>query len=239
MIWTAFILGLASGFHCIGMCGPLVMALPHGGTSRRFLTGRVLYNVGRMMTYTLLGLVFGSLGQVINLVAYQSAVFLVTGIFLFILLLLSHKFGEKVFLVNHLHKVVAKLKALMSSQIATNSYKANFFFGVFNGLLPCGMVYLALFASIAQTNALLGAGYMFVFGLGTFPLMFFLAITGRMMSIKWRGLLNKNAPYVVALVAMLFVVRGLSLGIPYLSPKIEVFEGKVITTCCTPLPDRN
>lgn len=236
MFWTAFILGLASGFHCIGMCGPLVMALPHGGSSQRFINGRLLYNLGRILTYTILGILFGLIGEVVNLVAYQSTVFLVTGIILLVLLLLTQKFGERVYLVNHLQRFVSRLKSAMSKRIATNSYQANFTFGLLNGFLPCGMVYLALFASVTQVNVLSAAAYMAVFGLGTFPLMFFLAMSGRMLSLKWRNLVNKRAPYLVALVAMLFVVRGLALGIPYISPKIEIYEGKVISTCCTPLP---
>lgn len=237
MFWTAFILGLASGFHCIGMCGPLVLALPHGGNSHRFLTGRLLYNAGRIFTYTFLGLAFGLLGEVVNLVAYQSTVFLVTGVILFVLVLLTQKFGEKVFLINHLHKFVARLKGAMSQHISTNSYKANFLFGLLNGFLPCGMVYLALFASVTQIDALSSAAYMTVFGLGTFPLMFMLSVSGRMLSIKWRNLINNKAPYLVMVVALLFVIRGMSLGIPYLSPKIEVYQGKVISTCCTPIPE--
>jgi sulfite exporter TauE/SafE len=110
-----------------------------------------------------------------------------------------------------------------------NSFLSTFTLGILNGLLPCGLVYAALFVAIATADAFYGATYMFLFGLGTMPMLFALSISQKMIPISLRFKLNKLVPVFVVCVGILLIVRGLNLNIPYLSPYIEPYQE--ITSC--------
>jgi sulfite exporter TauE/SafE len=93
--------------------------------------------------------------------------------------------------------------------------------GILNGLLPCGVVYIALTGALATGSALTGMGYMALFGLGTLPLMLTISLAGNMVSLSFRKTLGKLTPYVMIFFATLLILRGLNLGIPYISPKLS------------------
>lgn len=223
MIWTAFLLGLAGSLHCAGMCGPLALALPAGGRGRiGFATGRVLYNLGRVTTYTLLGLVFGLIGRSLVWFGVQQWVSIGAGIVILAGLLLSNRLG----LAAPAFATVGWLKRSLARLLTQHSLGTLYVFGLLNGLLPCGLVYAAGTAAAAAGGIAAGMVHMAVFGLGTVPLMLGLALSPRILPTSLRVGLTRLVPASLVLVAGLLILRGLALGIPYLSPGIDA-SGRV------------
>lgn len=227
LLFSAFVTGFVSSLHCAGMCGPIAFALPkHSNTSTHLWITRLMYNVGRIFTYTLIGAIIGSLGFQLKLAGLQQSVSIFAGITILsitLLKLLVPKFIN-LFEINFWgNKWFGKL--FMSKNNASF-----FLIGALNGLLPCGFVYVALIASLAMQSALQGALFMMLFGFGTFPMMFAISIIGQIVNIKFRQQVNKLTPVFAIIFACIFILRGLNLGIPYLSPKINNIDE--ITNVC-------
>ncbi|HOW32340.1 MAG TPA: sulfite exporter TauE/SafE family protein, partial [Bacteroidales bacterium] len=106
------------------------------------------------------------------------------------------------------------------------SFSSLFLIGLLNGLLPCGLVYIAIAGSIGSGSALMGAIYMALFGLGTMPMLLAINLSGGFISTSLRKKINKLIPILVIIVGILFILRGLSLGIPYISPSEEKIKMK-------------
>jgi sulfite exporter TauE/SafE len=217
MLWTAFMLGLAGSLHCAGMCGPLALALPATGRGYAgFLAGRLAYNLGRLTTYALLGVVFGLLGRSLALIGVQRWVSLGAGTLILAGLLLSRRVGTGTPMI----RAVARLKSALGSLLQRRTVASLGLLGLLNGLLPCGLVYAACVGAAATGNLTSGVSYMVLFGLGTVPLMLGLGLTGQAFPARWRFKLQQLVPASLALVAVLLILRGLALGIPYLSPDL-------------------
>jgi hypothetical protein len=217
-LWTAFVLGLAGSLHCVGMCGPLVLALPV--PDRRwpaFLGGRLAYNAGRIVTYCLLGLGFGLLGQVFALAGIQQIVSIALGLVLLASLLLSPRLVRG----SPLNRVINWLKSRMAGLLRRRSLAALGVLGLLNGLLPCGLVYVACAGAVATGDLFKGAEYMAVFGAGTVPLLLAIGLSGSLIPVRIRLRLTKALPVIVGLLAALLILRGMSLGIPYVSPNLS------------------
>jgi sulfite exporter TauE/SafE len=216
---AAFILGLVGSLHCAGMCGPLALALPSAGTSApAFLLGRLAYNLGRILTYCALGLMFGLAGKTLMLAGVQRWVSIGLG-----LLLLAGLFGSRrLALSRPVEAMVGRLKRGMSSLLRRRSYASLGVLGLLNGLLPCGMVYAAGVGAAATGGALTGIQYMGAFGIGTVPMMLGIGLSGRLVPLSFRLRLVRAIPLSVFLLATLLVLRGLSLGIPYVSPVLSL-----------------
>ncbi len=221
---TAFLTGLIGSFHCAGMCGPIAFALP--GKKQEgiaFFLGRFLYNFGRIISYALLGFVSGSFGLGIKLAGIQQGLSIGIGVVILLSVSLSYlKVGALSF--NPFSLLSSKL---VQKLFQSKSLFALLFIGLLNGLLPCGFVYIAVLGASATQNAMEGALFMILFGLGTLPLMYGVSILGQFLSIKVRGKINKLSPVFAILIAVLFIVRGLNLGIPYLSPKINIEQSEM------------
>ncbi len=221
-IWTAFIIGFAGSLHCIGMCGPIAVALPVSGISRaRHLAGRATYNLGRILTYSVLGLAAGLVGQTIRVSGYQQVLSIALGVVILLSVFLPGRFGAVLF-GSRLHaRLFEPIRRFWGRLFAQNSVKSMFVIGLLNGFLPCGLVYVAL-AGAATTGAPLpGALYMAVFGAGTFPAMLAVSLIGRLIGSGLRMKLRRLVPVGAVVLGLLFVMRGMSLGIPYVSPKID------------------
>jgi hypothetical protein len=216
MLWTALVLGLAGSLHCAGMCGPLALALPAGGGGRaRFVAGRLAYNGGRLATYAALGAALGLAGRSLALAGVQRGVSVAAGLLLIAgVWLLPHAAGA----AGPAWRVVGWLKRALAGLLRRPGLPALGLLGLLNGLLPCGLVYAAGAASLAAGGAGAGALYMVVFGLGTVPMMLGLGLGGRAFPVAWRLRLTAAVPAVVGVVGGLLVLRGLALGIPWLSP---------------------
>jgi len=215
---TGLLLGFLGSFHCIGMCGPLVLALPAG---TKFYFRRVLHNFGRVITYGTFGLIFGLIGSRLYLAGLQQAVSIIMGVTIIILITLPQSYKSKFFSFTGINKLLITLKKNLSSLYKSNSFFSVLGIGILNGFLPCGFVYIALTGALVVGNPQGSALFMIMFGLGTIPVMLAVSIAGKLITINLRDRFRKLIPVFSVLIALLFILRGLNLGIPYLSPKLE------------------
>jgi len=220
-IYAAFLVGLVGSLHCIGMCGPIVIALPVPDSSNiSFFTGRILYNLGRVVTYSFLGAVLGLAGSKIALAGAQQLVSIILGIIILIAVLLPQKY-KNYFAQNYLiQKLAQPLKSNIGVLFKKGTFSAMFLIGILNGFLPCGLVYVALAGAIASGDAISGAAVMILFGFGTVPAMFVASVFGKFINIGIRTKIRKAIPVLAILLAFIFILRGMNLGIPYISPKL-------------------
>jgi hypothetical protein len=217
-IWTAFTLGLIGSLHCAGMCGPLALALPAAGnTAPGYVLGRVAYNAGRIVTYCLLGIVFGLAGWTFLLAGLQRWVSIALGVALLLGLLASRRLA----LWRPVTSAVNQLKSGMSVLLRRRSFAALGALGLLNGLLPCGLVYVACAGAAVTGGVFAGARYMAAFGAGTVPMMLAISLSGKLVPASLRLKLVKTIPVCVFLLGTLLILRGMSLGIPYLSPDMS------------------
>ena len=223
--WTAFILGLVSSAHCAGMCGPLALAMPGAGTSGpRFWAGRLGYNLGRILTYTALGVVFGIVGRTLFLAGLQRWLSVGLGVALLAGLLFSRRLAGW----RPLTVLVERFQPRMSLLLRRRSFGSLVALGLLNGLLPCGLVYVACAGAAATSGILAGARYMAAFGAGTAPVMLAIGLGGRLVPLAWRLKLRQAIPISVCVLGLLLILRGMSLGIPYLSPDLSAAGA----SCC-------
>ncbi|MCK5846450.1 MAG: sulfite exporter TauE/SafE family protein [Bacteroidales bacterium] len=224
ILYTALVLGLLTGFHCIGMCGPIAIALP---LNQKSWATRVIsalwYNMGRTLTYATMGLVFGILGSGFSLAGFQRWISIAMGVFM-IATVAFPQVNNALYKGTGNSKFMKGIRKKLSKHFTQASYKSLFIMGMLTGMLPCGMVYMALAGAIAVGN--LGGSIMFMvlFGLGTIPMMFLMSMLGNFASLKLKHFINKAIPYVVVIVGLLFILRGLELGIKYISPPPEKVE---------------
>ena len=219
MLYTAFIFGLISSFHCIGMCGPIAMMLPVDSHNQaKKVTQIMTYHIGRLAAYALIGLVFGLVGKGLFLSGMQQKLSIFIGVAMIAVILIpekvfaKHNFSKPIFLF------ISKIKTSLGSQFKNKSFKSLFMIGLLNGFLPCGMVYVALFGAIAMQSESLGMLYMILFGLGTVPMMSSVVYLHSFLTVPVRNKIQKAIPYVAIAMGILFILRGLGLGIPYISP---------------------
>jgi uncharacterized protein len=215
--WTAFILGLVGSLHCAGMCGPLALALPGAATSSaRFMLGRAAYNLGRIVTYCAMGVVFGLFGKTLLLAGVQRWVSISLGVVLIVGLFTSRKLA----LWKPVTLLVNQLKSRMSGLLRQRSLVSVGALGLLNGLLPCGLVYVAAAGATATGHIVNGAIYMAAFGAGTLPMMLAIGLGGKLVPLSFRLKMRTAIPVSVFLLGTLLILRGMSLGIPYVSPDL-------------------
>ncbi len=226
-IWAAIGLGFVSSFHCIGMCGPIALALPIGKVNplqRLFFI--LIYNLGRIFTYALLGALFGILGSSLVIGSFQNTVSITIGLFL----MASVFFGRNALqnsLNNSLFGFFNAIKSGLSKLFSKNTKSSILFIGLLNGLLPCGMVYLAIAGAVTTGSFVNGALFMFFFGIGTFSIMLTLPLFGNLIGQSFRKQMQKISPAFKVGMAALLILRGLNLGIPYISPESTEQNGIV------------
>jgi uncharacterized protein len=219
MLYTAFLFGLISSFHCIGMCGPIAMLLPVDRSNQAKKVTQILtYHFGRLTAYGSMGLFFGLLGKGFFMAGIQQKLSIVIGIVMIVVVLIPEKSFAKYNFSKPIYRLISNLKQKLGSQFKNKTYKSLFMIGLFNGFLPCGMVYVALFGAIAMQSPQLGVLYMILFGLGTVPLMSSVVYLNSFLSLPVRNKIQKIIPYVAVFIGVLFILRGLGLGIPYVSP---------------------
>ncbi len=221
-ILTAFFIGFFGSLHCIGMCGPIAIALPVPDSSNlSFFFGRLLYNIGRVVSYSLIGFLFGLIGQRIALAGAQQVVSIALGVIIIIAVLMPQK--QKNFFIQHplVQKVMQPLKSNIGLLFKKGTFSSMFTIGILNGFLPCGFVYIGLAGAIASGDAISGAAVMFLFGVGTIPAMFTATVFGKFINIGIRTKIRKAVPVLAILLGLMFILRGMNLGIPYFSPKLS------------------
>jgi uncharacterized protein len=219
MLFTALLFGLISSFHCIGMCGPIAMMLP---LDRDNPTKKVLqiftYQLGRLLAYASIGLVFGLVGRGLFLAGFQQKLSIFIGVAMIIAILTPERVFAKYNFSKPFFLFIRKIKSRLGRQFQNKSFKSLFIIGYLNGFLPCGMVYVALFGAIAMQNEIYGVFYMILFGLGTIPMMSAVSYLNVFLSVSIRNKIQKIIPVFAIIIGILFIFRGLGLGIPYISP---------------------
>lgn len=217
IIISALALGTLSSFHCVGMCGAIAFSLPtnHLPPAKK-LAGIFLYNIGRIGMYALLGLLFGLIGRQISLAGFQQTFSIIAGIVILAILLQS--VFKKSFL--HIHafdQFNFRIQQFIASYIQKRRLYGTLWLGAANGLLPCGMVYLAVTGALASGSTTNGVLFMTAFGFGTFPAMFLLSWFGFIVSVSARNTMKKIVPWFVAIMAVLLILRGVGFGMPHTS----------------------
>jgi sulfite exporter TauE/SafE len=223
IIIAGFLFGLIGSLHCAGMCGPIALNLPLRGRTfaERLLSG-ILYNLGRTFMYGIMGAIFGYIGQGLMMLGFQRWVSIAMGILLIISVLAPFVFKKIHF--KQFDLFTGFIRTAIQKLFTLRSYKGLFMIGMLNSLLPCGLVYMAIIGAIASGNVYYGSLYLIFFGLGTLPLMLAISLIGNAITISLRNRINKFIPYLVVLIGLLFILRGLCLGIPYISPSIKKLE---------------
>lgn len=221
-ILSALAVGLFGSAHCIGMCGPIAIALPLAESNVfNFVAGRILYNIGRIFTYSFLGALFGLLGSRIVIAGFQQFATIILGLMILLVVLTPFKYKAKITQHKLVQKISIPIKSGIGELFKQGTIPSMFLIGVLNGFLPCGLVYIAIAGAIASGDAISGMLYMILFGAGTFPAMFAATIFGRFINLNIRKKLTKAVPVFAVVLAILFILRGMALGIPYISPKIS------------------
>jgi len=218
LLWTGFMLGLVGSAHCAGMCGPIAIALP--GAEQRgisLVTGRLLYNGGRVMTYMAMGAVLGFFGMGMSLAGYQQFLSVATGVLILAFALLPGRYFNKI-----MHASPAMFQrtfgTLFGKLMKNGSHGSLLGIGLLNGLLPCGFVYMGLIGALGMGSVAGSAAYMGLFGLGTVPVMLGMSLITGLFGPGFRTKMQKALPYAAAAVGILLILRGLSLGIPFIRP---------------------
>lgn len=201
------------------MCGPIAFVLPVNKDNKlQTALGTALYHFGRILSYGIIGLLFGLLGKGLYLAGFQQRLSILIGVVMILIVLIPTKFLNQFHLTRPLYKLIGKVKFRLGLYLKKSSLKALFSIGFFNGFLPCGLVYMALLGAISTGELLDGATYMIVFGLGTIPMMTGAVYLGNFLKVSVRNKIQKAIPIFVIIIGLLFIVRGMGLGIPYISP---------------------
>jgi len=232
-LWSAFVLGLFGSLHCAGMCGPLVFALHKGGSGY----GKITYHTGRILTYALLGLILGGLGFAAQLAGLQKWFSLLLGVGLLasvIFPLISSRFHSHYLSTKTSGWLSGGVRKWMGRAVASHSPFRQLWLGGLNGLLPCGMVYIAIAGSLSMADYFQSSLYMIFFGLGTWPMLLAISYGSTFANhLSWLNI-KRLAPIFIACLGLLLIWRGLNLRIEYIpgAPGSSPFAG--ITICTTP-----
>lgn len=228
MLWSALIFGLLGSFHCVGMCGPIAFILPvdRKNPVKRFFQ-LSSYHAGRIFTYGVIGLIFGVVGKGLNLFGFQQNLSIIIGVLMITVILIPSRFFAKYSITKPIYKLVGKVKSNMGAALKKKDPATFFTIGYLNGLLPCGLVYMAVFGALASGDALQGGLYMAIFGLGTIPLMTTAIYLGNFLKGTIKQRIVKAIPVFVVIIGVLFILRGMGLGIPYISPSENVRIEKI------------
>ncbi len=213
--WTAFMLGLVGSLHCVGMCGPIALALPYQSSYRwQILAKMLVYHSGRILTYTLLGTLLGLFGMGLLLAGVQTYISLGLGILLVFIALFSWNMEARILNIPFMRRLNLWVKKQLGLLLQQSGIQSLFLVGMLNGLLPCGLVYMAVVGALTTHTIAEGAIYMASFGLGTLPLMLATSLAGQFIGISWRNKVRKLVPVVLLAIAFLLIMRGLNFYIP-------------------------
>lgn len=234
LILAAFTMGLLGSFHCVGMCGPLALSLPLNSNSiwAKF-SGALLYNTGRIITYSVFGLLFGIIGKSAAMFGFQQWFSILLGVLIIFLVVLP----KRIPVLNNENFITAffkKIRLGLGDLFFRKGYSSLFTIGILNGLLPCGLVYMAAAGAVATGEVSSSVLFMVFFGLGTLPIMWSLAFLGNYVSIGLRQRIRKAYPYLMMLMGCLLILRGMGLGIPYVSPEMKTEKRNIIECCAKP-----
>ncbi|MBL6449361.1 sulfite exporter TauE/SafE family protein [Fulvivirga sp. 29W222] len=227
---TGLMTGMVGSLHCATMCGPLAIAV----YSKSSYSRQVAYNVGRLTTYVILGVVFGMVGQGLAIFGSQQVLSVIMGVTI-IILTLYPRFQHKLLQSAWHTKVIIPMRRLLSGLIDGQKLSSVFLIGVLNGLLPCGLVYMGLSLSVASGSVAGSVLVMTGFGLGTSPVMLGLAGVIQFFKSKQAFSYQHVITSLAIIMGTLLILRGMALDIPYVSPVMTAVGWDLgITTCGAP-----
>lgn len=219
MLLSALILGLLGSLHCVGMCGPIAFMLPvDRSNSIKKVSQITVYHFGRLLAYSILGLLFGIVGKSLYLFGFQQQLSIIVGVLMIFLVVIPYRTLGKYNLSRPLNRLISKVKTSLGQALKKKTADTFITIGFLNGFLPCGLVYMAVFGAVATGSILHGSLYMILFGIGTIPLMTSAIYLGKFLNSNIKQRIQKAVPVFVIIIGALFILRGLGLGIPYLSP---------------------
>lgn len=229
MLYSGILLGLLGSLHCLGMCGPIAFMLPlDRSRPQKKLLQLSLYHLGRLFSYGLLGLAFGFVGKSLQLFGLQQKLSIAIGVLIILLAIVPSKYYSRLSVTGPVYKAIGKVRSKLGKELKKQSSDTFLTIGFLNGFLPCGLVYVALFAAIAIGSPAQSGLYMVLFGIGTIPLMTTAIYAFTLFGNGVKARIRKLIPVFVVLIGLLFIVRGMGLGIPYVSPKPTTH--KVVST---------
>lgn len=215
------------------MCGPIAVALPLSNESWiRKVAGALLYNTGRTITYGLLGLIFGLAGMGLSLGGLQQWASIGLGVIMILSVLVPRLARIGSAAEKAVDRISRWMTAAFSKLFRIRSHGSLFTIGLLNGFLPCGLVYVAVAGAVVTGGAREGALYMVFFGLGTIPMMLGLSLAGNLVSSTFRKKIGRIVPWFIVLLGIIFILRGMNLGIPYVSPKLKHSTEMTTMDCC-------
>jgi hypothetical protein len=219
MLFSGFILGLFGSLHCVGMCGPIAFMLPVSRTNKWLQFVQVVsYHIGRLIAYATLGMLFGILGKSFYFFGFQQQLSIIVGVLMILSIVIPRTF-KRFSIAKPIFSFTNKVQSRLGQELKKKRNNTFLTIGFLNGLLPCGLVYMAIFGALTVSTVLEGILYMVLFGAGTIPLMTSVVYMASFTSKMNRRKIQKAIPVVVVFVGALFILRGLGLGIPYVSPK--------------------
>ena len=229
--YLAISMGLMSSFHCVGMCGPIALALPiQRGNSWQKFSGLFIYNGGRALTYAALGAAIGTVGSSLAWLGYIRYLSVFAGILILVFVFCPTKLDRYFHPPKFWQQAVNHLKKGMSHMLHSRKMSGWLMLGMLNGLLPCGLVYLALISSVATGSVARGSTFMFLFGIGTLPMMMIIGFLKNRITPSLRNQMRKLTPIMLAIAGIWMVGRGILIEYPTgnngSSAEITICHGK-------------
>ncbi len=210
-------MGFIGSLHCVGMCGPIAMMLPADTSKKwKFITGRILYNSGRILTYGFLGLFVGFIGESTSYFISQKTLSIVLGILILLAVLLPKSLQNKISLNPQIFRFTNLIKSSLSALFKKHSFVTQFLFGLLNGFLPCGLVYAALSGAFLTEHITDGMTFMFLFGLGTLPMMLGISLGATWLRKTFALKLPKLIPITYSILAIWLIIRGFNAAYPHI-----------------------
>lgn len=213
---VAFTLGFFGSMHCLGMCGPIAFGFQRfsPGDKKHLILKGIIYNSGRIFTYTGLGLVLGLIGQAFWVAGLQRTVSIIAGVLFIVLFFKSMDLEQFLFRIPKIKKALSRLNVLLTRSFSEKMYHHGFTLGIVNGLIPCGLVYLALAGALLEETIFSSMTFMLLFGIGTFPMMFLVVIGGGFFNKESKRVFKKVTPYLQLAMGVWFLYRGLLIDYP-------------------------
>jgi sulfite exporter TauE/SafE len=235
---TALTMGLLGSLHCMGMCGPIVLVL-HG--KRPFLS-KLSYHAGRIGIYSFIGILIGFSGGALRLAASQEAISIIAGILMLLMIVVPSRLMSRLPILRSFGTFYSVIQQKTQSFWKERTVKGDFLLGMINGLLPCGFLYAAFLGSLNGGSISGSALWMLLFGIGTIPSLLFIGSLSSFKNQTFQRYVQNALPIGTAIIAVIFILRGLSLGIPMISPilpdQIPSVEAPLNLhqehTCCSP-----
>jgi sulfite exporter TauE/SafE len=213
--YAALLLGFLGSFHCVGMCGPIALMLPANKLDNRSVAffGRLTYNIGRMITYMFIGMLFGLLGAAFVLNGFQKQLSIISGVILLLVAVFTLIPSTRKKVLGVSSKINIPFRGVLKKLFSGKTTLHHFGIGVINGFLPCGFVYVATAGAINSGSVLNSVMYMAFFGLGTFPVMLLVSYAASWCNFSLSHYVTKATPWISAALALFLIYRGTFMNI--------------------------